>query len=150
MKKLFIASLCLVAPHSAAAETVWIQVRETKLRSQPLFYAPGGATLKYGDSATKLSEDKGWVQVKAANTTGYLPTSAISRDTIVLAARDISKVHADTGEVVLAGKGFSKDVEKEYRSQDAEARYDLVDQVERSNKIPTTTLPQFIKNGGLK
>lgn len=150
MKKLFIASLCLVAHHSAVAETVWIQVRETKLRPQPLFYAPGGATLKYGDSATKLSEEKGWVQVKTTNATGYLPASSISRDTIVLAARDISKVHAETGEVVLAGKGFSKEVEKEYRSQDSGSRYDLVDQIERSNKIPTASLPQFIKNGGLK
>ena len=150
LSSLFIFPLFICGPLSAQAETVWIQVRETKLRSQPLFYAPGSKTLKYGDSATKLSEEKGWTQVSVDSTTGYIPTSALSRDTIVLTARDVTKVHAEAGEVVLAGKGFSKEVEKEYRAQNSEARYDLVDRIERSNSVPTATLPKFIKAGGLK
>lgn len=139
-----------IGSSAAHAEPVWIQVRESMLRSQPRFYAPALGSVRYGDQLEKISEDKGWVQVQGKGRTGFLPVSAVSRDHIVLSSTDLKKVTADSPEVVLAGKGFSKEVEQQYKKDDASLRYDRVDDVERNARVSSVEVRQFIKDGGLK
>jgi hypothetical protein len=67
----------------------------------------------------------------------------------VLQARDLSQVSADTSDVILAGKGFNKEVEKEYRASDPSARFDLVDKVEQSSRVSPAEVARFRKAGGL-
>jgi hypothetical protein len=59
-------------------------------------------------------------------------------------------VTADSPEVVLAGKGFSKEVEQQYKKDDASLRYDRVDDVERNARVSAVEVRQFVKDGGLK
>lgn len=133
----------------AHAEPVWVQVRESLLRSQPKFYAPSVGTVRYGEKLERVSESNGWIQAQAGGRTGYLPLSSVSQDQIVLSAADLSKVTADSAEVVMAGKGFSKEVEQRYRSETSGARYDLVDFVEQNGRVSSAQVRQFIKDGGL-
>lgn len=150
MKKLALLALSLVASSPAFAEPAWVQVRQSQLRTQPKFYAPSVGAVRYGEKIDKLSEDGGWAKVAAGGHQGYLPLSAISADQIVLSAADLKKVQADSSEVVMAGKGFSKEVEQQYIKQDAGARFDLVDYVERTARVSPGEVEQFIKQGGLK
>lgn len=134
---------------SASAEPVWVQVRESVVRSKPQYYAPGVLPVRYGERVEKLSQSAGWARVRVKNTEGYLPISSVSLDQIVLQARELERVSADTSDVVLAGKGFNKEVEKRYHSEDPSARFDLVDKVEREARVSSSEIAQFKKSGGL-
>jgi hypothetical protein len=146
---LLIAAMCAAVPTAVMAEKSWVQVRETKLRSQPKFYATGGATLKYGQAVDQMGASGGWAEVSSNAGRGFLPVTSLSRDQIILSSQDISKVKADTSEVVLAGKGFSKEVESSFKAADAEARFDLVDKIERTARTSPKETSDFAKRGGL-
>jgi hypothetical protein len=88
--------------------------------------------------------------VRAGGQQGYLPLSAVSPKAIVFSTADVAKVQADSGELVLAGKGFSKEIEQSFQKQDASARFDLVNRVEREAKASPAEVAQFVKQGGLK
>lgn len=134
----------------AHASPVWIQVRDTMIRTKPAFYSPGIASLRYGDQVEKISQDQGWIKVRHSKDEGFIPASSISADKIILSARDVTSIKADSADVVLAGKGFSKEVEQEYRKQAKGGRFDLVDQVERTSRIKNEDVRGFIKQGELK
>lgn len=150
MKRALLMGLAATWVPHAYAETVWVQVRESLLRSQPKFYAPSVVPVRYGEKLEKVGESNGWIQARAGSQTGYLPGSAVSQDQIVLSAADLKKVSADSAEVVMAGKGFSKEVEQQYRSEVSGVRYDLVDFVEQNGRVSSAQVRQFIKDGGLK
>ena len=143
----FIATVVMlvVCSVSAYAEDVWVQVRESKVRSKPLFYAPGVSSVRYGDKLSKTGDERGWAAVKSGGSQGYIPLSAVSRQKIVLSAKGLSKVEADSSDVVLAGKGFSREVEQSFRTENRDARYDLVDKVEQVAKVSTEDVEQFVK-----
>jgi hypothetical protein len=139
-----------MAAQTVNAEPAWVQVRESIVRSKPQYYATGVLPVRYGERVEKLSESAGWVRVSVKNIEGYLPLSSVSLDRIVLEARELERVSADTSDVVLAGKGFNKEVEKEYRASDPSARFDLVDKVERETRVSASEVAQFRKSGGLR
>lgn len=145
---LAVMTLCAFALPSHA-DDVWVQVRESRVRSKPLFYAATLSSVHYGDRLTKLSEDAGWVGVRIGGQQGYIPLSAVSPKAIVFSSADVSKVKADSSELVLAGKGFSKEIEQSFKRQDASVRYDLVDRVEREGRASPAEVAQFVKQGGL-
>lgn len=149
MKRLLVTFAIVGATAPAFAEEVWVQVRDSKVRSLPQFYAPSVASVRYGDKLSKTDDERGWARVTLGSTKGYIPLSAISRQQIALSARDVSKVQADSSDVVLAGKGFSKEIEQSFKKQDASARFDLVDKVESAAKVSAQDVSQFKQRGGL-
>ncbi len=149
-KSIFAFAFLLASVPSAFAEPVWVQVRQSQLRAQPKFYASSTGSVRYGDKLERVSESGGWVKVQAQGREGYLPLSAVSEDHIVLSSADLQKVRADSTQVVLAGKGFSKEVEQQYKRDGSQLRYDLVDYVEQSARVSPGEVSQFINQGGLK
>lgn len=125
-------------------------MRESRLRSKPLFYAATVSSVRYGNKVLKLGEENGWVSVRAGGQQGYLPLSAVSPKAIKFSSTDVATGQADSGELVLAGKGFSKEIEQSFQKQDGSARFDLVDRVEREAKASPAEVTQFVKQGGLK
>jgi len=144
-----VAATVMFAPLSLA-DDVWVQVRESRVREKPLFYSTTIQSVKYGDRLSKIREESGWVGVRASGREGYLPLSAVSPKVIVFSSADVAKVKADPSELVLAGKGFSKEIEQSFKRQDSSARFDLVDRVEREAKASSAEVAQFIKQGDLK
>lgn len=149
MRRFLFAVILVGGATPALAEDVWVQVRDSKVRSQPQFYASSVASVRYGDRLSKSDDDRGWASVTFGSTKGYIPLSSISRQQIALSARDVSKVQADSSDVVLAGKGFSKEIEQSFKRQDASARFDLVDKVEASARVSSQDVAQFAQKGGL-
>lgn len=150
MKRIVSTILFLISADSLHAEDVWLQVKESLLRAEPRFYARGVAPVRYGDRLRLVAKDGGWVKVQLKTTQGYLPGSSISPKRFVLSGARAVSVEADVADVVLAGKGFGKEIEEQYRLSVSGLRYDLVDVVERSSKVTPAEVAQFAKKGGLQ
>lgn len=142
-----ISSLVVTSAH---AETVWVQVKKSAVRSSPEYFAPAVRSVGYGDSLTTAGGKDGWYKVKFSGGEGYIPESAVTVKQVVLTSRGASKLSADSSDVVLAGKGFSKEIEAQYKGRDSGARYDLVDKVEQISNVSEKEVAQFAKSGGLK
>ena len=143
----FGAALALLA---FAAETLVIKVQTTQLRAKPQFFAPGVAALKAGDTLTKVAEASGWMQVRtAAGTAGWIHGSAVAPPgTQVFAGAGDMKTQATANEVVLAGKGFNKQIEDGYRAKNAGVSYAWVDRMVQQ-RIATAQIEDFLKRGRL-
>ena len=145
---------CLAAvpvSEPASAEQGWVQVRQVVIRQQPEFFAKSVGSAKYGD-ALELASTKGdWVNVTlpGGKGSGYVPLSALTKKQVLLTARQAVAVKADPSEVVLAGKGFSKELENEYKKNDAAARFDRVDAIEKTAVVSDQEVQVFAKQGGL-
>lgn len=150
MKRILAILLFLFSTDPLYAEDVWLQVKESLLRAEPRFYARGVAAVRYGDRFQLVSKDGGWAKVQLKTAQGYLPVSSISPKRILLSGARAVSVEADTADVVLAGKGFGKEIEEQYRLSVSGLRYDLVDVVERSSRVTPADVAQFAKKGGLK
>jgi hypothetical protein len=133
----------------AHAENVWVQVRETVIRTKPVFFSAAVAPVKYGDAVSRESEDAGWVKVSFRGKEGFLPSTTVTPSKIILSGRSSGKVMADASDVVLAGKGFSKEVEENYKKTGGGMRYDLVDRIEKQCRVNPTEVKAFMVQGGL-
>ncbi len=146
-------SLALVSLASAAPsqKNIYIQVRETRLRTQPEFWAPTVKVLSYGDFLTPLGaaqNNKSWLKAQLGGEQGYVHVSAVTSRKIVLASsRNTDAVRASSSEIVLAGKGFNKQVENHYKSSKG-LDFAGVDEVEQL-KIDPVEQVMFLQAGEL-
>ena len=132
------------------AETVVVKIQSTSLRKEPKFFASAIAALKAGDTLEKLASQDGWYQVKtSAGVVGWIHSSAVEVKKFNLLAMDKSmKTQASASEVALAGKGFNKQVEDNYKSKHGEANFAAVDRMLKIS-IQPSDVESFIKNGKL-
>ncbi len=151
--RFFLAALLLLAAGAAfAADQMSVTVKQTPVRDKPSFLGKQLGFLAYADRVTVLDQSrKGWVKVTGPDgkLQGWVSASALQSKEIVLASGSENvQQSASSGEVALAGKGFSETVEQEYRT-DGSLDYSWVDYM--ANKIPVSTdqLSAFIAAGGL-
>ncbi len=154
--KSFLLGLCLAASlvwaawAGAAAQMMSVQVREGQLRGQPSFLAAVLATLPYGSQVQVIEEQGGWRKVGAGQTTGWMHLSALSEKKIELKP-GAGQVQggASREELALAGKGFNKDVEADFKAKNREANFAAVDQMEQSHLMGEAQLAEFLQEGGV-
>jgi hypothetical protein len=133
---------------AAQAEDIYVQVKSSALRSEPKYWSSQVAPLKYGDKLKKIKESNGWYQAQSvAGAKGFIHSSAITSRRVVFANTGGTQV-ASSSDVVLAGKGFNKDVEREYAAQNGNLNFRSVDAVE-SLKVTDLAVSEFIKVGKL-
>lgn len=131
------------------AEVLYVQVRSTKLRSEPKHWAKPVKELKYGDPVSKKSYSKGWYNVSyGKDSTGFIHESAITKKKVAFSSGSSGKVKAEGSDLVLAGKGFNRDVEKKFASSGKRLDYNTVNQVEQFS-VPEEDLAKFIEDGKL-
>ena len=131
------------------AETLSVKVRAVKLRIAPQFWAAGSADLKYGDEVAVEKEAGEWYRVKTgAGKEGFLHSSALSERRVVLSSTKAPSKEADPSQVVMAGKGFSREVEQQYAGHGRESSYAQVNAMERL-KISDAELLNFMRQGKL-
>jgi len=154
MKKPFRLSVLLAAVLAVfvylLAETVIVKIKTTDVRRERKFYASSLATVPAGASLEKIGEKDGWIQVKTADgTTGWIHSSAIATKKFELTAMDKNmKTQTSANEVALAGKGFNKQVETDYRARHGEVSYAAVDLMERF-KVTPAAVEEFLRKGRL-
>ena len=139
----------LSMPFTAWGQNVFVSVRETQLRPKPDFLSVG-SVLKYGDMLSIIENGSSWINVRTIfGKQGYIHRSAISERQIVLNSQ--SSFHtsgASQNDVVLAGKGFSREVEEQFAAQNRTLNFREVDAMERPRVAPAD-LATFTKQGQL-
>ena len=147
---LLIALLCLSAAVLFAqkvGDTNYINVKSAALKSSTGFFASTTATVNYGDEVRILAISGKYAQVRTAvgSKTGWIATASLTSKRISTSGTAAS---ASAKEIALAGKGFSPEVEAEYKKGDAEANYPAVDEMERVI-ISDRDLLAFVEEGRL-
>jgi SH3-like domain-containing protein len=133
-----------------AAKQMSVQVKETQIRATPSFLGKILEVLHYGDRVNVLAEKSGWARISlpSGKAEGWVNLSALSPKRIVLKAGSQEVASgASSGEVALAGKGFNKEVEAEYRDE-KELDYSWIDKMESFRVSPEQVLA-FLQQGGL-
>jgi SH3-like domain-containing protein len=133
-----------------AAKQMSVQVKTTQIRATPSFVGKILGTLSYGDRVTVLAQQSGWARISlpAGKGEGWVNLSALSPKRIVLKAGSQEVASgASSGEVALAGKGFNREVEAEYRDE-KQLDYTWIDRMEAFRVSPEQVLA-FLQQGGL-
>jgi uncharacterized protein YgiM (DUF1202 family) len=144
-------SLALAAATSYAAQ-MSVQVKEGVLRSKPSFLGSPSGTVAYGDRVDVLASQGDWRQVRAASgATGWIHGSALDSKRVTLSAASGGDVQiaASSDEVALAGKGFSQEIETEYKKQNRSLDYAWVDRM-LTFKVTDAEALRFLQEGGLE
>ena len=150
---LYAAGLVLGGPAAWSADTgsMSVQVKQSPVRTAPSFMARVIDTLQYGDRVYVVSHRGTWIQVfvGTAGLKGWVHSSALTRKKIVLkaGADDVNQT-ATSDELALAGKGFNKQVEGEFKSKNRNLNYTRIDKLEKV-KIPPDDIRKFLKEGAV-
>jgi phage gp46-like protein len=139
----------LLAVSAAAAETVIVIVRKTSIRRDRQFYAPTIVEAELGDSFTVLGREKGWVKVGAGAGEGWLHESAVTAKKVTVSAEGPAGGRVDAQDVALAGKGFTPQVESEYRKKNPKDDFAAVDRMEKLG-ASDTAVAAFLAEGNLR
>jgi SH3-like domain-containing protein len=125
----------------ADRSTRYVVVQTVAVKDATGFFAKDLGNLSLGDAVRLIKEDGKWSQIQAGTVTGWVASSSLS------ARRVVAPIAAVTAsEVAMAGKGFSPDMEMEYKKSGLD--YSIVDSMERIT-VPTDDLLRFIIEGRL-
>jgi len=128
-----------------------IQVKKGEIRSTPSFLGVVVARVSYGDRVYVREEKGPWVKVRMTghNSEGWIHNSALTVKKIVFnaGAADV-QTSASSNELALAGKGFSKQVENEFKEQNPKINYAWVNRMEKF-VVSEKQIKQFLKEGKL-
>ena len=143
----------IILPLALQAGTLSVQVKQTILRAKPSFLGKAIVKLSYAQKVQEKSLKNGWYFVKSidSGTKGWIHSSALSTKTIALSSSDkVSSTDVSQSEVLMAGKGFNKQVEDEYKKNNNSLNFSLVDKIEHSNVVSRKSLNSFVNYGKLK
>lgn len=147
-----ITVICLIAADAAATQVMSVQVKSGQVRSTPSFMGKVVADLAYGDQVMTGEEQGGWlkVQVPGRGIEGWMHNSALSAKKIELKAGTANVKQTASGqELALAGKGFNKQVENEFKAKHPNMDFRWIDQMERFQVTPNE-MQKFLEQGGLR
>ena len=141
---------CVLSGSAEPQKTMSVQVKEGQVRSTPSFLGAIVVRASYGDRVEVVQDQGIWKKVAVrGGLQGWMHASALTEKTIVLKAGAGDVQASATGsEIALAGKGFSEEVEKQYRQQNQNLDYAWVDRMERFQVSPEQ-MQAFLKQGNV-
>lgn len=149
MKRRRIGWIILITAVALQAQTMSVQVEKAALRKGTSFLSPVQGFLLYATSVKVIEHKGAWVRVAAGKRHGWVHESALFDGEIVrAAAQQQPGTEASADEIMLAGKGFNRELEAAYRSDNPTLRYDLVDAVQ-SQVTDAARLKAFAEAGEL-
>lgn len=135
----------------AADGSMSVQVKQSQVRTAPSFLSRIVASVQYGDRVFVVSKQGTWIQILAADAgiKGWVHASALTPKKIVLKAgdADVNKT-ATSDELALAGKGFNKKVEGEFRTKNRDLDYARIDKMEQV-KVSQGEIREFLEEGAV-
>ena len=142
----------IILPITVQAVMLSIQVKQTTLRSKPSFLGKTIQNLSYAQKVEEKKIQNGWHYVKTLDSgvDGWLHGSALSTKEIVLSVTGKVSTDVSQSEVLMAGKGFNKQVEDAYKKTNNSLNFSLVDTIEKTKLISNESLNNFVNNGKLK
>ena len=151
MKRLLPALVAVLALAAAAwaATEMTVQVKMGQLREKPAFLSRVVAEVPYGQTVSVGESLGDWRHVTAAAGAGWMHQTTIAPQQSALIAQAQQQASgASTGELALAGKGFSKSVEDQFRQRRGNLDYSWLDRMEASDVAPQQ-LQAFVMEGSL-
>lgn len=150
---LFVSLICFAYSEQIVnyGEIYYIAIQNAELKSSKNFFAEVTASLDYGTPVTVLSTKDKWFEVadkSSPSVKGWIAANSLSKRKIIVNKYGTG-TSATTEELSLAGKGFSPEVEKQYKTENAELDYLEVNKIE-GIKVDTNELLRFIDAGELK
>jgi hypothetical protein len=128
-----------------------VQVKKSQLRATPSFLGKIVAAVSYGNHLEVRSQKGAWYRISLPGTEiqGWMHASALTRKRIVLkaGASDVTQT-ATMDEIALAGKGFNKEVEGEFRAQNPNLDFTWIDRMEKI-VVSQNQIQQFLNDGDL-
>ncbi len=142
----------VLTPALAPAQTFKTVAGQQQLYSGPSYSSSILGVVPAGGEVAVLEESGEWVQVEHQGQRGWLPSRAFPTSKKL----DLSKLlqgravqERSTDEVALASKGFTPEVEADFRRQHPELKYDQVDRLEQFT-VSQADLQAFRQAGGLR
>ena len=120
----------------------FVAVQSTNLKATAGVFANNLAAISLGEAVTLISDNGRWSNVQYGNLTGWIPSNELTSRRITSSG----SVGLSATEVALAGKGFTPELETEYRRGGLD--FSMVDYMERIT-IPSQDLQRFINEGRL-
>jgi hypothetical protein len=124
---------------------MYVAVKTADLKNSTGFFGKTLGVLKLGETVTVLRAAGKWMEVRFTGNpplTGWMAAASLSSKRVTSSGRQVA-----SGELALAGKGFSAEVEVAYR-QGTQLDYTAIDRME-SQKIPPEELLRFLNEGRL-
>jgi hypothetical protein len=153
-KCLFIAFIFLmgfILISAGGNVTLTVTVKEAQIRTKPSYLGAIVKRLQYKASVVQAGDpQKGWVKVTLPSgaSPGWINLSAITEFKGKIDAGNTNvDQNASTGNIQAAGKGFTKEIEVEYKSE-KHLDYTWVDRMERYRVTPEQA-SSFLNAGGL-
>jgi hypothetical protein len=136
MRVPLVITVCLmIAGISLAAAMQSVQIKSGVLRATPSFLGKVVAKVVYGDRVEALGNKNGWSKVRppaGVKNSGWIHDSALTYKKILLTAGQSDVAQGATGkEIALAGKGFNEQVEREFKAQNPQLDFKMIDQLEK-------------------
>lgn len=144
---LLIASLAIAAPKVGSVVTV--RVLTAKVMKGPKFIGPTAGDVSRG-AQLKFEEAKGdWYRV-SGTVSGWIHKTNLTERQVTLSSRPGGEGagNASRDEVELAGRGFTPQVEGEYRNKNPNLDFSHVDRIEKTS-IDPAELEAFVAEGKL-
>jgi len=126
----------------AQGRTMYVAVQSAEMKSSTGFFSSIVENLALGTAVTAIRENGKWMEVRSENTvSGWVAAASLSSRRVTGSGHS-----ASAGEIALAGKGFTREVEIEYRKNGLD--FSAVDAMEISN-VPKEELLEFVNTGRL-
>jgi hypothetical protein len=144
---LLAASIAIAAPKAGSVVTV--RVLTAKVMKSPKFIGPAAGDVSRGAQLT-FEEAKGdWYRV-SGTVGGWIHKTNLTERQVTLSSKPGGEGDgtASRDEVELAGRGFTPQVESEYRNKNPDLNFSHVDSIEHT-QIDPAELETFVTEGKL-
>jgi len=140
-----VAGVGVAAPKPG--DVITVRVLRAKVMKAPRYIGAVASTVSRGDKLT-VRETRGlWYRVEGA-ASGWIHKSNVIESAVQLSSKPGGGVGASSDEVELAGRGFTPQVEQQYRANHPELDFSHVDAIEQLDVDPET-LVEFVTAGDL-
>jgi len=142
-------ALCLGGALAIAAKVMNVSVRDGQVRDTPSFLGKIVGKASYGQSVDVGGEQGDWIKVTlSGGVSGWMHRTALTTSKVALSGGAGAAGSVSGKEMALAGKGFSAEVEADYRKSHG-GNYAAVDAMERV-RYDAAALLAFLGQGDVK
>ncbi|EFL50223.1 SH3 type 3 domain protein [Solidesulfovibrio fructosivorans JJ]] len=140
-------AVCLSGAIALAAKVMSVSVRDGQVRQSPSFLGKIVGKASYGQSVDVSAEQGDWAKVTLpGGVSGWMHRTALTTEKLALASGGAGGTGSVSGkEMALAGKGFSAQVEADYRRSHG-GDFAAIDAMERISYNPSQLLA-FLSKG---
>ena len=142
-------ALCLGGALALAAKVMNVSVRDGQVRETPSFLGKIVGKAAYGQAVDVAEEQGDWARVTLpGGVAGWMHLSSLTVAKRSLSGGTAASDSVSGKEMALAGKGFSAEVEADYRRSHG-GDFTAIDAMERVSYDPATLLA-FLSQGDVK